>query len=166
MAFTSMTAPPNNCEIENSKNLTIDLIKEFEGFKSHAYKDNGRYSIGYGTKASHPKEVISVQEAERRLIETYEKTFLNLIKRYDIQDESTAIVLTSLYYNVGKLGTTLSNAIKYDDRYTIVQVLPRYCKASGIELKGLKRRRYSELKLLCSIWEQSDELIPNGVDEL
>ena len=39
----------------------IALIKGFEGFRANAYKDNGQWSIGYGTTS---QEGATITEAE------------------------------------------------------------------------------------------------------
>ncbi len=53
--------------------MMLDVMKVMEGFSKKAYSDNTQYSIGYGTKAKSPNEVLpdgvaGYEEAERRLI--------------------------------------------------------------------------------------------------
>lgn len=50
-----------------NKERLLEQLKKDEGFVSKAYWDNKQYSIGYGTKALNKDEVISREEAEKRL---------------------------------------------------------------------------------------------------
>lgn len=45
----------------------MDRVKKFEGFNPRAYPDYKQWSVGYGTRAQGPGEVIDRQEGERRL---------------------------------------------------------------------------------------------------
>jgi GH24 family phage-related lysozyme (muramidase) len=52
----------------------VNFIKTKEGFREKAYWDHKQYSIGYGTKANGPDEVIDKAEADRRLREEIAKS--------------------------------------------------------------------------------------------
>jgi lysozyme len=45
----------------------MDRVKKFEGWNPRAYPDYKQWSVGYGTRAQSPGEVIDRQEGERRL---------------------------------------------------------------------------------------------------
>lgn len=63
-----------------SGEYSVDLIKKFEGFSPKAYWDYYHYSIGYGTRANSPDEVITQQEAEIRLRKHVEQYVIPGIK--------------------------------------------------------------------------------------
>lgn len=44
-----------------------DFVRKQEGFNPKAYWDNKQWSIGYGTRAAGPDEVIDETEGQRRL---------------------------------------------------------------------------------------------------
>jgi GH24 family phage-related lysozyme (muramidase) len=46
----------------------LETIRQLEGFHERAYPDGRQHSNGYGTKARSPNEVITREEAERRLL--------------------------------------------------------------------------------------------------
>lgn len=83
-------------------------IKSKEGFKATAYKDNLQYSIGYGTRAKHKHEKITVKEANIRLYKHIKKTIIPVfagVKFYSVEQVYSAIDFS---YNVGH------NAFKND----------------------------------------------------
>jgi GH24 family phage-related lysozyme (muramidase) len=45
----------------------INQIKQFEGFRAHAYPDYKQYSIGWGSHAANPNQTITKEEAEAML---------------------------------------------------------------------------------------------------
>jgi len=53
----------------------IDLIKDFEGFRSTSYQDNSQWSVGYGTRCSGPGVTVTRAEAERLLREMLKNDF-------------------------------------------------------------------------------------------
>ena len=53
----------------------IDLIKDFEGFRSTAYWDNSQWSVGYGTRCSGSGVTVTRAEAERLLREMLKNDF-------------------------------------------------------------------------------------------
>lgn len=83
-------------------NSTIDFIKQEEGKKLRAYADGTQHSIGWGTRASHPGEQITDEEAERRLhhevgnVETWLDSNVKVP-----MSEGRRTALTSLGFNSG-----------------------------------------------------------------
>lgn len=136
---------------------SVDLIKKFEGFRAHAYWDYQRYSIGYGTKANSPNEVITQEEAERRLREHIEKYVLPGIKniigqeRWNQLSYNQKSALVSFAYNVGVGGATpVLKLVKAGRIQEAAQEMKRYVHAGGKVLQGLVNRRNEEAKLLLS----------------
>ena len=56
----------------------VSFLKKKEGYSSDSYWDHKQHSIGYGTKANFPGEVIDEAEAEARLSQNIAK-YLSLI---------------------------------------------------------------------------------------
>ena len=131
----------------------IKLLKDFEGFRTHAYQDSvGVWTIGYGhTKGVTPNMIISAAQGEQMLVEElkeYENYVDELVKvplhphQYD--------ALVSWVYNLGptnfKSSTMLKvlNEGKYDE---VPAQMKRWNKAGGKELDGLTRRRNAEAEM-------------------
>jgi len=136
---------------------SVDLIKKFEGFRAHAYWDYQRYSIGYGTKAKSPDEVITREEAERRLREHVERYVLPGIKNLIGQESWNQLsynqksALVSFAYNVGVGGATpVLKLVKEGRIEDAAQRMMRHVRAGGKVLQGLVNRRKEEAKLLLS----------------
>lgn len=138
----------------------VSLIKEFEGCSLTAYWDVDAYSIGYGhhSKAIQKGTKITEEDAEAFLISDLER-FEKLINQYDHiyhfnQNEFDALV--SFAYNVGSINQ-LTNFGKRT-RETIALKIPQYCKAGGVTLRALQRRRQAEAKLFTTKVEVIEEL--------
>lgn len=124
----------------------IEAIKGFEGYRPRAYSDYKQHSVGYGTRASHPDEVIDKAEAERRLASEVGRA-QEIVDRFAPNlDPGTRAALTSLTYNAGadwqKAG--LGDAIRRGDMADARSRLMQYTKAGGEELPGLVSRRQAE----------------------
>lgn len=138
---------------------TIDLIKEFEGFRSQAYRDPvGIWTIGYGTTGMagvgiSPKAGMSItqDDAERYLALTVEKFAAQ------IEDAITAPInenqfgaFVSLAYNIGPAAFKKSTALRKfnaGDIQGAADAILLWNKAGGKVLNGLVRRRNAERKL-------------------
>ena len=84
----------------------IDVIKDFEGFRSTAYWDNTQWTVGYGTRASGPDVTVTRAEAERLLLKvldsTYEPVVNNFCKKNGKQPTQQQFdALLDLTYNAG-----------------------------------------------------------------
>lgn len=138
---------------------TIDLVKEFEGFRAKAYKCPANvWTIGYGTTASAgvgitPKDGMTITEAEA---EGYLKATLDKFAD-QIAPSITAPInenefgaFLSLAYNIGTGAFKKSSALKHfnaGDKEKAAASVLLWNKAAGKVLKGLVRRREAERKL-------------------
>ena len=134
-------------------NKGISLLKEFEGFRSHAYEDAvGVWTIGYGhTKGVKPNDIISAAQGDKMLsdeLTEYENYVSALVTVPLHQHQFDALV--SWTYNLGptnlKNSTLLKklNEGKYDE---VPDQIRRWNRAGGKELEGLTRRREAEALL-------------------
>ena len=139
----------------------INFVKENEGFRSKAYWDVSRYSIGYGT-SSFKGEEITPEEAEERLKEELIKAEKALVdyfgEKYTSLNDSQKAALLDFRYNVGSLAgcPKLKRAIMEGNLSQVPvemsDVLVKRSRFSSEEeyqkvLKGLKNRRNAEIKM-------------------
>lgn len=124
----------------------LDQIKKFEGFYSKPYWDARQWSVGYGSKASGPNDMVDRAEADRRL-----SNELGAAAKYVDQfapnlDAGTRAALVSLTYNAGPSWMTsgLGRAIQAGDMDAARQSFLQYNKSEGRELPGLVSRRHAE----------------------
>lgn len=132
--------------VEDYKSDIINHIKDFESFRSKAYWDYGRWSIGYGT-SSYEGEVITEQEASKRLEYEYNKRFKYVLENYDLNTPNT-FVIAGFKYNVGHWGTGMEKALQNKNKAVIKKKLLQYVKADGEILPGLVRRRQIESQMI------------------
>ena len=129
------------------------LIRDFEGFRTHAYQDAvGVWTIGYGhTKGVHENMIISAAQGEQMLLEElkeYENYVDELVHVPLHQYQYDALV--SWVYNLGptnfKSSTLLRklNEGKYEE---VPAEIRRWDKAGGKKLEGLTRRRNAEAEM-------------------
>ena len=92
----------------------IDVIKDFEGFRSKAYWDNSQWSVGYGTRCSGSGVTVTRAEAERLLRKVIEDTYGPVGNKFckdngkqPTQQQFDALL--DLTYNVGGGWTTGSS---------------------------------------------------------
>lgn len=130
-----------------------ETIRNFEGFKSHAYQDvAGVWTIGYGhTKNVQPTDIISAAQGYRMLrkelveYENYVKSYVTVPLH---QHQFDALV--SWTYNLGPTNLKNSGMLKVlnQGRYDLVpDEMRRWNKANGIVLDGLIKRREAEAQL-------------------
>jgi lysozyme len=131
----------------------IDLIKEFEEFRSKAYLcPAGKWTIGYGhTKGVKPNDIIDMQTAEKFLAEDLEWAE-NAINKYCLDlNQNQFDALVSFVFNVGSGNfsrSTLLKKIKANPNdFSIRNEFMRWIYADGKPLNGLKRRREKEANL-------------------
>jgi lysozyme len=138
---------------------TLDLIKEFEGFRAKAYKcPAGVWTIGYGTTAMagvgidpKPGMTVTEEEAEDLLEKTLEK-FGEQIRpaiTAPINNNEYGAFL-SLAYNIGTGAFRKSSALRLfnaGDKAGAAKAILMWNKAGGKVLAGLTRRREAEKKL-------------------
>ena len=132
------------------------LIKQFEGLRLKAYLcPAGIWTIGYGhTSGVSPNSFITIQEADEYLhrdVATIEMQLnkLNLSLR---QCQWDAIV--SFVFNVGmgnfKASTLLAKIRINPDDNSIIDEFLRWVYANGKVMRGLQKRRLTEMKLYFS----------------
>lgn len=139
----------------------LDLIKEFEGFRSNAYKDIvGVKTIGYGhTNAAASNIRFTMQDSWTKEYAT-QVLDKDLVLYYNAVDEAVTVdvnkcqlsVLTSWAYNVGTGAMRKSTLVRLLNRGfygSVPTQLLRWDKAGGRKVRGLSRRRAAEAKL----WE-------------
>ena len=136
----------------------IDLIKEFEGFYSKAYKcPAGVWTIGFGTTNSDYKytnfkvssgKVVSKQKAEEFLNTTLKAKYVpHVMKYYDKYhfNQNQFDALVSFCYNIGSIDQLVGNGSYSID--SISNNILNFNHCNGKVLSGLTRRRKAEREL-------------------
>ena len=138
----------------------IDLIKEFEGFRSKPYLDAvGVPTIGYG--ATHYGNGVKVKMSDKPITEAEASALLqDMLKQYEkaVLDNVTSKInqnqfdaLVSFTYNLGvanfKKSTLLKKVNANPMDLTISHEFLRWNRAGGKVLAGLTRRRKAEAEL-------------------
>ena len=135
----------------------LDKIKEFEGFRAHAYKcPAGVWTIGYGRTSGVTSSSVTNRAAEEAWFNKYVEGLEKEISIY-MEEHGYAIVeyqlqaLTSFIYNLG-YGKPMT--LTENGKRPIVEIskkIPEYCyaKVNGkkVKLAGLERRRAWEKDL-------------------
>lgn len=144
-----------------------DLLKEFEGMRTKAYKCPANvWTIGYGHTSSAGKPAVDAEltitkeqaeEILRRDLIQYEDGVREIVKVKITQGQFDALVDFAYNAGVGALAksTLLKkvNAGKFDE---VPAEFMKWTKGGGKELPGLVRRRRAEVKL----WRGLDTEIP------
>lgn len=125
----------------------LESIQAFEGFTRQAKWDYAQFTNGFGTKALHPGEQITVEEARRRFAAEIEQARAFVEKHAAGWDEGTKAALTSLTFNAGTKWATsgLGEAVRDHDIEAVRSRFLTYTRAGGEELPGLVRRRLAEV---------------------
>lgn len=129
----------------------IDFVKGCEGpFQAHAFWDYQQYSIGFGTKANSPTEVITLDEANSRLQTELQKSVddvLNVVK-VPLNDNQLA-ALASLDYNGGSIAQYphLMSDLNSGNFAAAANDFLDINKAGGSVSLGLTKRRQAESQL-------------------
>ena len=152
--------------IDPAMAIAVPFIKELEGFYPNAYRDYAQISIGYGSKATSMDEVITKQEADKRLREELkiaQDNVMAIMKKGGYNWSAKQIAaLISFAYNIGSIDQLTQDATRTDDE--IAKMIPAYIKATVYDeegnvvkdangkpvketLSGLITRRAKELKL-------------------
>lgn len=142
----------------NISSRGLDLIKEFEGFRSDAYYDAvGVLTIGYGTTNAdssiigqriYPGMSITKETATSWLEKSVNYKYVPLVMKYDSTyhwNQNQLDALTSFAYNLGSIDAL----VQYGSRSIseISEKILIYNKAGGQTLAGLTRRRKAEKML-------------------
>lgn len=131
------------------------LIEEFEGFRSHPYRDPvGVWTIGYGsTKGVGPNTPpVTRAQARARLKREVDAVYGAAVNRLGLPlNQNQFDALTSFVYNVGpgalSSSTGIGRALRRRDWRAAADELLRWDKAGGRTLPGLTRRRRAERAL-------------------
>lgn len=129
------------------------MIKQFEGYKDHAYKclpEEQFYTIGYGHYGiKDPNLTITKEEAEQYLKEDL-KVIAEAIEPYNNYYEFTEQeydAILSFCYNLGA-SIMLQLTKRFSrNKLEIADAMLKYNKAGNKILSGLVNRRYAEYKL-------------------
>ena len=133
------------------------LLKAEEGLKLEAYWDVTQWTNGWGTKACYPGEVITRAEADKRLLERYNREVNYLTSTYPHLDLFTCQTLAVARYNLGSFGKGMKKALKEGDLKKIAKYLRKYNKVKSFNAdgtfslkvhKGIDRRRRAEARML------------------
>lgn len=124
-----------------------NLIASFEGFSSTAYYDYGQYTVGFGSKATGPEQVVTREQGVAMLnsqITTYAANVDSYNNIYNWTPNERA-ALTSFAYNIGSIDQLTANGTRSKEE--ISQAMLLYNKAGGERLDGLAERRAAEQAL-------------------
>jgi lysozyme len=143
----------------NINQATIDMVKEFEGFKAEAYKcPAGVWTIGYGTTAA--ADVGIMPSKGMTISKSYAEKYLHAaLAKFADQiapsitppiNENEFGAFVSLAYNIGPGSFKKSSALRSfnaGDKEGAAKAILLWNKAGGKVLNGLTRRREAERKL-------------------
>ena len=127
----------------------LQLLKQFEGCRLTAYWDVNGYSIGYGHHAKDITKGVTIDQKAadeflKKDVARFEKA-VNALK-YDFnQNQFDALV--DFAYNCGAGNLLKLTANNTRSIQQISYKIPAYCKAGGVRLMGLVRRRNAEQEL-------------------
>lgn len=126
----------------------VNAVKKFEGFQPHAYGDYKQYSIGYGTKATSPDEIITQAEAEKRLMAELAIAEQSVESFSPNAPVGVKQALTSLTYNAGPIWQRqeLGQLIKAGSYEEAKAHFLQYNHAGGEVNDGLTKRRQAEVQ--------------------
>lgn len=141
----------------------LKLIEEFEGFRSHPYKDlAGVVTIGYGTtyypngkKVSLSDKPLTEQEAHKIKQTVIDRDFVPEVRGL-LSDSKVPITqdmfdaLVSLVYNIGVDAFKHSSVLRYlknGDKQSAANAMLMWNKANGRVIGGLAKRREAEREL-------------------
>lgn len=101
----------------------VERIKQEEGFRQYPYWDNKQWTNGYGTEAKHEIEVITREEAEKRLINMIKVSEMEVAKMFPKTSFTTVRfeAIVDMVYNLGlptfKKFKNMETAIRDKDWY-------------------------------------------------
>lgn len=138
-------------------NYDVQLIKDFEGFRSEVYEcPGGHPTIGYGHQLEKGEvfDTITERDAEKLMEEdlAYARDFVSratekhALKTWEFQ------AITSLVYNVG-MGTITTKCPKFyralrdGDKQEMVKQMRDIRMSAGKVMIGLETRRLSEISV-------------------
>ena len=133
-----------------------ELIKQFEGLRLEAYLcPAGIWTIGYGhTSGVSPNSFITIQEADEYLHRDVAAIEIQLNKLNLSLRQCQWDAIVSFVFNVGignfKASTLLAKIRINPDDNSIIDEFLRWVYANGKVMRGLQKRRLTEMKLYFS----------------
>ncbi len=133
-----------------------ELIKQFEGLRLEAYLcPAGIWTIGYGhTSGVSPNPFITIQEADEYLHRDVAAIEMQLNKLNLSLRQCQWDAIVSFVFNVGivnfKASTLLAKIRINPDDNSIIDEFLRWVYANGKVMRGLQKRRLTEMKLYFS----------------
>ena len=126
----------------------VAAVKKFEGFSPKAYGDYKQYSIGWGTKANSPTEVIDEAEADRRLRAELAACQKTVEAFCPTAPKGVKQALIDLTYNAGPIWeqAELGHLIKAGSYEEAKAHVLQYNHAGGQVNAGLTARRQAEVQ--------------------
>jgi len=126
----------------------IEFVKKEEGFRAKPYWDYKQWSVGYGTRASGPNDVVDEAEGERRLIDELNKANALVKHKYPNLPKGVEQALTDLTYNAGPgwEESTLGQRVAEGKWDSVKADILLYNHAGGQVNAGLTARREAEVK--------------------
>lgn len=131
----------------------VELVKQFEGFRSTAYQcQAGVWTIGYGTTENvDPGDEITEQAAEEMLMDDLIEASSDVDQLVYVElTQEQYDALTSFVYNVGRnafRNSTMLKLLNAGDYEGAAKQFPRWNKAAGRVLAGLTQRRKAERRV-------------------
>lgn len=137
----------------------LNFITTQEGFRNKAYPDGSQYSIGFGTKANTPDEVISKEEAQTRFTQRVNQdvAFVNRLQAERVSRTGKGLSqkqfdsLVSFFYNAGQGVNSVKDLVITGNDEAVMKKMREFNKAEkdGVLAvsTGLVSRREKETKL-------------------
>jgi GH24 family phage-related lysozyme (muramidase) len=106
----------------------VNRVQQFEGYSARAYPDGSQYSIGYGTRATSPNEVIDQATAQQRLNSELGQSQASVDRFAPGLPQNVRDGLTSLDYNTGSgwQRGPIGQAIRSGDYQRAAQLIQQY----------------------------------------
>jgi lysozyme len=151
----------------------VALIKEFEGFVGHPYRDAvGVWTIGYGhTEDVGPRSPRLTQvQATALLAKDLDRKYAPPVNALRVKlTQSQFDALVSLVYNCGpgaiSASSTIGAALRRGDMAAAANGFLLWTKAGGRTLAGLVRRRKAERALFLSRTPTADDPLAGYQDD-
>ena len=144
----------------NLNQAGINLIKQFEGCKLHAYPDpatGGKpWTIGYGCTGVDigPNTIWTQEQADRELDSRLQKLCKRIKSELEVNlNDNQFSAVVSLVWNIGMgnfIGHDLLKFLNAGAFKMASQEFPLWNKANGKVMPGLTRRRLAEKELFDS----------------
>jgi len=121
----------------------LDWLSNMEGFSAKPYWDHKQWSVGRGTRAAGPDDVVDEAEANRRLAAEAKKAFDAVDARFPNLDAGTRAAMGDLTFNAGSgwMNDGLGRAVANGDLDSARRIYRQYNHAGGVENEGLTARR-------------------------